>query len=286
MPYKELIGQIILDKNTAVETVVNKIDSIENEFRFFPMEVLAGKQDFDVELSESGCRFHFDFSKVYWNSRLSTEHARLVQAFRSDDVIADGFAGVGPFAIPAAKKGCLGVFANDLNPASASALRNNVKLNKVDKTVRCENMDGGAFFRQAVVDAYKNPFRKPIKPNNKRAAVAKSAGNATQATAQPHAAAVLPPELGHFIDHFVMNLPATAIDLLGCFQGIYAPLRREESADGISFLFRLRAYSAAKQSVDAPHLPMIHCYCFSKAEEAYEADLNEVRSYPGRTHVS
>ena len=103
---------------------------------------------------------------------------------------------------------------------------------------------------------------------------------------QPPAAAALPSELGHFIDHFVMNLPATAIDLLGCFQGIYAPLRREESADGISFLFRLRAYSAAKQSVDAPHLPMIHCYCFSKAEEAYEADLNEVRSYPGRTHVS
>lgn len=113
------------------------------------MEVLAGDPDFQVELvrfefslmlmdlanadfsqSEHDCRFRFDFSKVYWNSRLQTEHARLVESFKPTDVIVDGFAGVGPFAIPAGKKGC-GVLASDLNPASAEALGENVKLNKV-----------------------------------------------------------------------------------------------------------------------------------------------------------
>jgi tRNA (guanine37-N1)-methyltransferase len=39
-------------------------------------------------------------------------------------------AGVGPFSIPAAKKGCR-VYANDLNPASFEWLCENVKLNKV-----------------------------------------------------------------------------------------------------------------------------------------------------------
>jgi tRNA (guanine37-N1)-methyltransferase len=74
--------------------------------------------------------FAFDFTKVYWNSRLHTEHERLVQLFSPDDVIADVFAGVGPFALPAAKKGC-GVLANDLNPESYKWLVRNVGSNKV-----------------------------------------------------------------------------------------------------------------------------------------------------------
>ena len=50
--------------------------------------------------------------------------------FQPDDVVADVFAGVGPFAVPAAKKGCA-VFANDLNPSSAKYLALNVKNNRV-----------------------------------------------------------------------------------------------------------------------------------------------------------
>lgn len=110
------------------------------------MEVLAGDPDFNVSLvcilsspfssisplaqSQSNCRFQFDFSKVYWNTRLSTEHQRMVDLFQPDQIIADGFAGVGPFAVPAGKKGC-SVLANDLNPKSTEALRHNIKLNRV-----------------------------------------------------------------------------------------------------------------------------------------------------------
>ena len=79
---------------------------------------------------ESNCVFSFDFSKVYWNSRLHTEHDRLVQLFAPDDIVVDVFAGVGPFALPAAKKGC-GVLANDLNPESYKWLAHNVESNKV-----------------------------------------------------------------------------------------------------------------------------------------------------------
>ena len=39
VPYKHIIGQVILDKNPAIKTVVNKIGSIETEFRTFPLEV-------------------------------------------------------------------------------------------------------------------------------------------------------------------------------------------------------------------------------------------------------
>jgi tRNA (guanine37-N1)-methyltransferase len=80
--------------------------------------------------SESNCRFRFDFSQVYWNSRLHSEHERLVKMFEPSDVVADVFAGVGPFAIPAAKKGCA-VFGNDLNPSSVKYMQSNAIDNRV-----------------------------------------------------------------------------------------------------------------------------------------------------------
>ena len=83
-----------------------------------------------VVKSESKCKFTFDFRKVYWNSRLQGEHERLVNLFKPEDVVADVFAGVGPFALPAAKKGCC-VFANDLNPESYKYLQINIKQNNV-----------------------------------------------------------------------------------------------------------------------------------------------------------
>ena len=61
--------------------------SINNEFRLLPLEVLAGEGRTQVELRERGAVFAFDFAEVYWNSRLQTEHARLV-----DSIIAPAAA--------------------------------------------------------------------------------------------------------------------------------------------------------------------------------------------------
>lgn len=69
LPFKSIIGQVLIDKNPHIKTVVNKIGNIETEFRTFPMEVIAGKEDFNVSLKESGAKFSFNFATVYWNSR-------------------------------------------------------------------------------------------------------------------------------------------------------------------------------------------------------------------------
>ena len=45
--------------------------------------------------NESNCRFKFDFENVYWNSRLSMEHKRVVESLESNAEVWDLFAGVG-----------------------------------------------------------------------------------------------------------------------------------------------------------------------------------------------
>ncbi|CAG0902235.1 unnamed protein product, partial [Cyprideis torosa] len=65
LPYKHLIGQVILDKlQPAVTTVVNKSDNIVTEFRNFQFEVLAGDGNTQVSVFENNCTFEFDFAKV------------------------------------------------------------------------------------------------------------------------------------------------------------------------------------------------------------------------------
>ena len=118
LPYKSIIGQVILDKNPTLRTVVNKMSNIASEFRTFPMELLAGEEDYLVTLKESGANFTFNFRDVYWNSRLQTEHQRIVDWIvtlhrKNAVVIADMMAGVGPFAVPIAMAG-IQVYANGI----------------------------------------------------------------------------------------------------------------------------------------------------------------------------
>jgi len=66
LPWKTLIGEIILDKNPNLRTVVNKMDSIDTTFRFFKMEVLAGDDDM---IAEVVCIFD-PFLRVVWRSKV------------------------------------------------------------------------------------------------------------------------------------------------------------------------------------------------------------------------
>mmetsp|Transcript_4741 Transcript_4741/g.7964 ORF Transcript_4741/g.7964 Transcript_4741/m.7964 type:complete len:495 (-) Transcript_4741:65-1549(-) len=241
LPHKNIIGQVILDKNPKLRTVVNKIGQIETEFRTFPMEVLAGDNDFEVSVKESGATFKFNFKDVYWNSRLGTEHNRVIMSIlqahstkkaasvattksslescktslgkrgRDGDasvdsrrlpIIADMMGGVGPFSVPLGKSRACEVHCNDLNPASYSCMVKNARSNNcVEPFLSCYNMDGRQFIETLLQTA-------------------------------------------RHIDHVLMNLPQSATDFLDVFIG----------------------YND-KRNVTSPHndiLPLIHVYAFSK----------------------
>ena len=153
LPYKGLIAQVVLDKNfPRIRTVVNKVGVIESKFRTLPLEVLVGDRDLEVTVKESNSTFTFDYATVYWNSRLQTEHKRLVERIPSGAVVADVFAGVGPFSVPlASQRGCT-VHANDLNPDSHKWLVHNTRANRCEANLTTYNLDGGAFVA-AMADA-------------------------------------------------------------------------------------------------------------------------------------
>ncbi|XP_023225378.1 tRNA (guanine(37)-N1)-methyltransferase-like [Centruroides sculpturatus] len=193
LEYKNLIGEVFLDKLQNVKTVVNKTNTIDSTFRFFTMEILSGENNMNVCVKENGCIYKFDFSKVYWNPRLCTEHERIISKLESGNFLFDVFAGVGPFAIPAAKKKCE-VFANDLNVHSFEWLNINVLANKVDSWIKTYNMDGRNFIHEVI-----KPKVKEIWKNNKLSKI-----------------------------HIVMNLPASAAEFLNEFIGFYSDLTDDE----------------------------------------------------------
>lgn len=143
--YKKLIAQVVLDKNKPkIQTVVNKTDAIQNDYRTMQLEVLAGNHSLVTTVVENGIRFQVDLGTVYWNSKLATERQRLIDSFASSDIVCDVFSGVGPIAISAAKK-VKYVFANDLNPNAVEYLERNIVLNRLERKVEVFNMDGRRF---------------------------------------------------------------------------------------------------------------------------------------------
>ncbi|PVV02685.1 hypothetical protein BB560_002856 [Smittium megazygosporum] len=163
-------------------------------------------------------------------------------------------AGVGPFSIPAAKNiGCK-VWANDLNPASYSSLLDNIKSNKVQKSVFPFNLDGRTFIRQSFENLLKNENRT--------------------------------------FDHVVMNLPATALEFLDAFIGVYNDFEStildsvvSDSALNKAFLTSRNASSNKdpenkdQKTALSLKLPVIHVHCFSKSETPRDDILSRAVSY-------
>ena len=59
--------------------------------------------------------------QVYWNSRLEQEHRRLTDCFQPGQRVIDVMAGIGPFAIPAAQRGCQVPPCAQLTPPAAAS---------------------------------------------------------------------------------------------------------------------------------------------------------------------
>ena len=127
------IAEALLACDLPVDTVVNRASKVKGDLRVRDWDVLAGDGTETVH-REYGVEFLLDIATVYFSPRLATERHRVVEQVQSGERFFDMFAGVGPFVVPAARRGatCVGC---DLNPAAVEYLRENAARNGVEARV-------------------------------------------------------------------------------------------------------------------------------------------------------
>ncbi len=123
------LADAIVESDIPVKTVLNRASKIQGTERVRDWEVLAGEET-EVIYREYGCEFVLDLASVYFSPRLATERHRVVEQVQSGERVLDMFAGVGPFAIPIAKRGAE-VVAVDINETAIEYLRENAERNDV-----------------------------------------------------------------------------------------------------------------------------------------------------------
>lgn len=217
----------------------------------------------------------------------------MTEFFKPGQVVADVMAGVGPFAIPAAKKRCF-VLGNDLNPESVKWMEKNRQDNKVGTSsvmreselsscglmlvdhqvqdaLRISNDDGRAFIQRAPLEIWKRPFaplpppatvlRKLEKEKRRAREAAKASGGAADAhppVEDPNQMVQSGQPSPRHISHFVMNLPGSALEFLDAYAGSYTPLLQEADFPG----------------KDEIEMPLVHVHCFTKEIEPGMGELD------------
>ncbi|MFO7834360.1 MAG: class I SAM-dependent methyltransferase family protein [Halohasta sp.] len=135
------IAEAVMASDLPARSVLNRASKIKGELRVRDWELLAEREDSDSDRSptetvhrEYGHEFLLDLAAVYFSPRLATERHRVVDQIEADEHVLDMFAGVGPFAIPAASRGAE-VVAVDLNETAVDYCRENARRNGVSDAI-------------------------------------------------------------------------------------------------------------------------------------------------------
>jgi tRNA (guanine37-N1)-methyltransferase len=113
--------------------VLNKVSKLEGERRVAHFELLSGESA-ETFHRENGYTYKMDVRKVFFNPRLYWERARVASKVLPEESILIPFAGVGPFVLPPAGRRTA-VCAIEINPDACACLKENVRLNKLEKQV-------------------------------------------------------------------------------------------------------------------------------------------------------
>ena len=122
------VGKILL-KNKNVKVIFEKTGMIRGEERIPELKQLVGKDSVTI-YKENGFSFYVDVKKVFFSPRMANERLRVIKEVKAKEKVLDMFCGVGPFAIPIAKKAAR-VTAIDINKHAISLLEKNIALNKI-----------------------------------------------------------------------------------------------------------------------------------------------------------
>jgi len=198
-------------------------------------------------------------------------------------------AGVGPFALPAAKnKGSI-VFANDLNPKSYEYLVKNVENNKLVNKVFSYNLDGRDFIKnslsylndksiqQKIINQQKKDKIEAIRRKLKKQNIKNTNENFEREQIDDDIDDLFKTQDNSpvLFQHYIMNLPAIAIEFLG---NVYRFSLHKISII-LSEILKFRIFNVLdafrgifkdyKDKIKFEQFPTIHCHCFSAAEDRH-----------------
>jgi len=177
------VADAIVASDLPVATVLNRASKVKGELRVRDWDVLVGESTETVH-REYGCEYHLDVADVYFSPRLATERHRVTSQVEAGECVFDMFAGVGPFVIPAAKRGAQAVGV-DLNPAAVEYMRENARRNGVADRVTAIEGD--------VRNVVASPSEEGIESDDVRDVAS---------------------EYANWADRLVMNLPHSADEFL------------------------------------------------------------------------
>lgn len=148
MAYAPQIADALMATNSRLRSVA--LDrGVKGEMRVRDLEPLRGDQDLSSIHTEYGVSMEVDPSLAYFNPRLSRERKRIADLVSDGEVIADMFAGVGPFPLVICKHSSPShVFAIDLNPEAVAMMRRNIARNRLEDRITAIEGDAKEFVRQ------------------------------------------------------------------------------------------------------------------------------------------
>ena len=166
-PYKELIGQSILQTHPNIKSVFEKAGDISGTFRTRNLHLLAGEATTQTLYKENDCQFHVDVEKTFFTPRLVFERNRIAHYnhsdFNSKGFLWDMFCGVGPFFIQIAKvTPSVQILATDINPHAIKLAQKNMYINKISSTITCIQADIRDFHLESPSERFHNRISRII----------------------------------------------------------------------------------------------------------------------------
>jgi len=125
-----------MDTHREVKSVWRQVSSVSGDYRLRRLEFLLGKKTTETRYKEHGCVYKTDLRKAYFSPRLSYERLRIAGLIQKGEAVLNMFAGVGCYSIAIAKHAePMKVYSIDINPYAFHYLQENIRLNRVEKTV-------------------------------------------------------------------------------------------------------------------------------------------------------
>lgn len=144
LPFGKAVAEAIMRVAKNVRVVYASL-GVEGEWRVPRLVHLGGERRSETVHREYGVRIFVDVARAYFNPGLGEEHRRVAGLVRDGEVVADLFAGVGPFALHIARLRRALVFAVDINPWAISCLLRSLTMNRLVGRVAAVSGDARDF---------------------------------------------------------------------------------------------------------------------------------------------